>query len=81
MEPMLDAEHVPALYRSILWLLGELERSDRRPEANRLRAEAVATYGTAWDLRGVRRLEQLEGRLKRAVLASRAPQRRRFGLP
>jgi hypothetical protein len=65
------AEELPALYRSILALVEELERNDRRREAARIRARALTAYATAWDTRQRQRLEQLESRLRRSVAQGR----------
>ena len=64
-------EELPALYRSILTLVEELERCDRRAEANRIRLQAVATYASAWDGRHQRRLQLLEERLRRSIASHR----------
>ena len=73
MEPLPGtAEELPTLYRTILTLVGELERRDGRDEADRIRRQAVLAYSTAWDERQRRRLEQLEHRLRRSI-ASRQP--------
>jgi hypothetical protein len=60
-------DELPALYRSILDLVVELERSDGGPEARRIRAQALAAYGGAWDGSHQRRLQHLEARLVRAI--------------
>jgi hypothetical protein len=60
------SEEIPALYRSILGLVEELERHDRR-EAARIRALALAAYATSWDARQRHQLEQLELRLRRSI--------------
>ena len=74
-------ENVPALYQSILVLVDELERSDRRTEAGRIRQQALAAYATSWDDEHRRRLERLEERLHRALALRRAPGRRWLRLP
>ena len=76
MEPTLGpTEELPALYRTILDLVGELERCDRRVEAERIRSQALSAYATAWDLRQRRRLERLEGQLRRSLASVRRPAR------
>lgn len=74
------ADEVPALYRSILSLIQELERHDRRREAGRIREEAIAAYSGSWDPRHRRRLERIEARLKRAVQSERDRGRPRWRL-
>jgi hypothetical protein len=74
-------DDLPALYRSILDLVEELERCDGRAEANRIRSEALAAYATAWDLRQQRRLARLETRLQRSIAARRRHQRSWLRLP
>ena len=82
MEPTAGtSEDVPALYRSILALVGELERCDGRPEAARIRTQALATYAEAWARRRRRQLEHLEGRLRRSIASHSRPQRRALHLP
>lgn len=72
MQAMPDsAEEVPALYRSILALVDELERCDGRDEAGRIRRQALLYYASAWDVPNRRRLEQLEDRLRRSIAARR----------
>jgi hypothetical protein len=76
-----SADEVPMLYRSILALIEELERVDRRAEAARIRASAQAAYATAWDARQRQRLQQLELRLRRSISEARPSARsRRFRL-
>lgn len=69
------ADEVPALYRSILALIEELERNDRREEAARIRSRALTAYATAWDARQRHRLEQLEARLRRSIDEGHRPGR------
>jgi hypothetical protein len=72
MEAMPDsAEELPALYRSILALVDELERCDGREEAGRIRSQALLYYAAAWDVPNRRRLELLEDRLRRSIAARR----------
>ena len=56
-----SSEELPALYRSILGLVEELERCDRRREAAGIRTQAIAAYETAWDGRQRRRLPAARG--------------------
>jgi hypothetical protein len=82
MEPTLhSAETLPALYRSILGLVEELERADRRAEAARIRSQAMTAYATAWDARQRRRLEQLKQRLQHAIAVQNGTSRTWFRLP
>ena len=74
-------EALPELYRSILLLVEELERSDGRLEAARIRREAVEAYGRGWDVAQRRRLERLRARLRRSLEARRTPARRWLRLP
>lgn len=66
-----STEEVPTLYRVILALVVELERSDGRREANRIRKSALAAYDGAWDARQRHRLEELEGQLRRSIVSHR----------
>lgn len=52
------AEALPAKYRAILELAGELERRGRLDEGGRLRRDAAAAY-RVWDERGERRLDRI----------------------
>ena len=76
-----SAEELPALYRSILSLVEELERCDGRAEAERIRRHAITAYSTGWDPRQRRRLEQLEAQVQRAIHARRRRPRTWFRLP
>jgi hypothetical protein len=76
-----SAEELPALYRTILTLVDELERCDARDEASRLRRQALAAYASAWDSRHRRRLENLEGRLRRSIAARQRRPSRWLHLP
>ena len=60
-------DELPALYRTILDLVVELERCDDSGVARRIRAEALAAYGGPWDDSQHRRLQELEGRLLRGI--------------
>ncbi len=66
-----STEEVPTLYRVILALVVELERSDGRREASRIRKSALAAYGGAWDARQRHRLEELEHQLRRSIASHR----------
>src|SRR4051812_36132863 len=68
---VVDARDVPALSRSILSLVDDLERCDRRGGATRIRARAVETYGAGWNDAARHRLERLEQQGRRALVASR----------
>ena len=75
MQTTLAAADVPALYRSILTLVVELERCDGRVEAHRIRDRAVAAYSGPWDERHRRRLVDLEERLRGSIAVHRQPVR------
>jgi hypothetical protein len=70
-----SAEDLPALYRSVLALVGELERCGGRPEARLIRKRALAVYAGAWDERHRQVLEDLEHRLLRSIATHRQPAR------
>jgi hypothetical protein len=72
LSPQAAAEGLPAIYRSILALVDELERCDGRVEAGVIRAAALSAYASAWDARHRRQLEQLEERLRRAIALRQA---------
>jgi hypothetical protein len=59
MEPNSLAEDLPALYRTILDRVAELEADGHRVEAARMRASATQIYSRAWDERARRHLEGL----------------------
>jgi hypothetical protein len=59
MEHTTPAEELPALYRAVLDRVAELEASDRRSLANRVRSEATRIYSRAWDERARRGLTEL----------------------
>jgi hypothetical protein len=74
MEPTLGPnEELPVLYRTILGLVSELEQCNRRPEAERIRAQALSAYATSWDIRQRKRLELLADKLRRSIAAERRP--------
>ena len=74
-------EAFPELYRAILLLVEELERTEGRVEAARFRREAVDAYSRGWNPSQQRRLEQLEVRLRRSIAARQRPQRGWLRLP
>lgn len=59
MEQNSPAEELPALYRSILDRVAELESDGARKEAARLRMSATRSYSRAWDDRARQELEAL----------------------
>ena len=61
------AEALPHLFREVLDGLAHLEQLGARGEAARLRSEAIAGYSRAWDPACQKRLEQIRGRIERAV--------------
>ena len=65
-------DELPALYRTILDLVVELERCDGGADARRIRVEALAAYSGAWDGSHHRRLRQLEARLMRSIAQRRS---------
>ena len=58
------AETLPRLYREVLDGLARLEQLGARPDAARLRAEAIAGYSRAWDAACYKRLHDLLGRIE-----------------
>jgi hypothetical protein len=76
------ADALPAKYRAILELAGELERRGRRDEGGRLRRDAAAAY-TIWDERGERRLDRLVADAQRKLHGATAgrPDRPTDALP
>ena len=68
-----SSEEIPALYRLILALVVDLERSNGRHEASRIRKAALAAYGGPWNDRQRRHLEELEMRLRRSIASRRRP--------
>ncbi|MEA2611161.1 MAG: hypothetical protein QOI37_1161 [Chloroflexota bacterium] len=67
MEPNLAAEELPALYRAVLDRVAQLEGSDERELARRIRADAMRIYSKSWDARAKNDLEAL---LRRHALAA-----------
>ena len=73
MDGLTPAEEFPALYRTILDGVAELERLGERREAALVRGDAIAVYSTAWDDRGRRRLTGLIQRIERVVAGAERP--------
>jgi len=73
------AAEFPALYRSILDGVLELERGSLRREAALVRAEATAIYSGSWDERGRRRLLALLRRIDRVTDGRDRPRHARSG--
>jgi hypothetical protein len=71
------AEDLPALYRTILARVAELERVGARREGGRLRADATRAYSEAWDEAARRDLASLLARADRALAAEDRPRTRR----
>jgi hypothetical protein len=59
MEPNAASEELPALYRTILDRVGQLEARGDRELARNIRAEAIALYSRSWDAKAKRQLEAL----------------------
>ncbi len=72
------AEVLPRLFREVLDGLARLEQLGARSDAARFRSEAIAGYSRAWDSACQKRLEQLRGRVDRAV--ADLEQRRRLSV-
>jgi hypothetical protein len=70
------SEEFPALYRSVLEGVGRLEALGQRREAALLRAEATATYATAWDDRARQRLLRILRRIERVASGAAEPRTR-----
>lgn len=77
--PSPPAEEFPALYRSILDGVLELERAALRREAALVRAEATSLYSGSWDERGRRRLLGLQRRIDRVLEGHDRPRQARTG--
>jgi hypothetical protein len=67
MEELPVAEVLPGLYRAVLDAVARLEARGRRKEAAAIRAEATATYSTAWTPAAERKLRNLRARADRIV--------------
>ena len=70
------ATDLPALYRSVLDLVGELARRGDRETADRIRVAATEAYSAGWDESAARRLAELLQRALRALEPSRSTGRR-----
>lgn len=70
-----SAEEFPALYRSILDGIADLERGGQRREAMLLRREARDAYSASWDERGRRRLTLIGRRIERLKAGRERPRR------
>ena len=57
------ADELPGLYRTILEIVGQLERTADRSKAVELRMRATEIYSRSWDDRAARRLTSLLARL------------------
>jgi hypothetical protein len=67
------AEELPALYRSILDGVLELERLGHRREAVLVRAEARDAYSASWDEKSRRRLLSIRQRIDRLLAGRERP--------
>lgn len=65
--PPTPSEELPALYRSILDGVMELELSGQRREATLVRAAATAAYSASWDDKTRRRLLNIRRRIDRVL--------------
>jgi hypothetical protein len=75
MDPNPAAEELPALYRSVLDRVGQLEADGQRELARLVRAEAIRIYSKSWNLRAKRDLEALLRRHAVAIVTQRTPAR------
>jgi hypothetical protein len=75
MDPNPAAEELPALYRSVLDRVGQLEASGQRELARLVRAEAIRIYSKSWNMRAKRDLEALLRRHAAAIATQRTPAR------
>ncbi len=75
MEPKSAAEELPALYRAVLDRVAQLEASDQRDLANRMRAESIVIYSKSWDDRARRNLLALLRRHAIDVVTQSVPGR------
>jgi len=64
------SDEVPQIYRLILELVGDLERTGARGEAGRAREQAITIYSRGWDESSRRRLGQIADNLQRRVARS-----------
>jgi hypothetical protein len=67
------AEELPALYRTILDGIADLERIGQHREAALIRSEATRVYSTSWDEGGRRRLTQIRRRIGRVIAGEERP--------
>ena len=65
--PPPPTEDLPALYRTVLDGVGELERIGRRHAAASIRRTAIAAYSAAWDDRHRQILAGLVTRVRREL--------------
>jgi hypothetical protein len=75
MEPNPAAEDLPALYRSVLDRVGQLEAGGQRELARLVRAEATRIYSKAWNVRAKHDLEALLRRHAGAIAPRQTPAR------
>jgi hypothetical protein len=73
------AEILPGLYRGVLDAVGALEADGFRPEAARIRQDAIRAYSGPWDPGAERQLRRLQARAVR-VTSGRARRRRSAAL-
>jgi hypothetical protein len=73
MEPNSAAEELPALYRAVLDLVGQLEAGGQRDLARRIRADGTRIYSKSWDARAKRDLQALLRRHRGGVASEGAP--------
>lgn len=66
-QPQIASDVVPQVYRHILDLVAELERTGVRREAARGRAAAIAAYSGGWNDASRRRLEHIADTLTRRL--------------
>jgi hypothetical protein len=67
------AEDLPALYRSILDGVANLERVGQHREAALIRTEATRIYSTSWDDKARRRLHHIHRRIERVIAGDERP--------
>lgn len=72
--PSSPADELPALYRSILDGVLQLEQLGQRPEALLVRAAATKAYSSSWDDKSRRRLLAIRRRIDKVVVGQ-APAR------
>ena len=79
MDSNVAAEEFPALYRTILDGVAELEQAGLRDEAHRVRRAATAAYSGAWGDSGHRRLQLLILRIDRGLASPDRARTERVG--